>query len=127
MSDLQTKFDAAEEGFELNYGDFARFYGGLIPLIGMPSGQVLKGMLEEHTRRDDSMVAFRTGNYNILTCVGSHVIDTRTHTHAHTRTHTRTRTHAHTHTHTEAPARRLAIRSVRDLKGWPGKIPLSNL
>ena len=66
-SQLNVKFAAEGGGFEMKYGDLSTFFGGLERKIGSPNPKIFEAMEREHTKSDDSMDEFTTGNYRVTT------------------------------------------------------------
>ena len=63
---LQDKFLQEGAGL-LSYGGLNKFFGGLEQLVGAPSPRVHEALVEEHTKRPDSLEEFTTSNYGITT------------------------------------------------------------
>jgi hypothetical protein len=53
---------------ELKGGTLDDFYEGVTGVCGEPDTDIEKGMREEHTESNDSLVEFSTGNYGLTTC-----------------------------------------------------------
>ena len=63
----QSKFTNFEMKVGRSCGGMGDFKASITGRVGEPSPDVFKGMMEEHTQREDSNAQFETGNYKIST------------------------------------------------------------